>query len=261
MQRFFLKHHILSFLIHLAAEIQRSVWEEQGPDQHGPWGSWDPCCQGGLPEHHQCMCFQPFHLLIISLLISSPQHNLFWSVFSSPTRRNTKPPRTSGSGRQTGPTSWTLPRTLSSRAMWAAASSLEMCVFNLPKCCPSHLVFITGWVQVRQRDYEGLCDPRGGWQVNPPGSEEQWNEQLCKTCLIITCIIKGASPLSNGGQPLNPMFIKLLLRWNTKTSMRRQRASTWPSRTLLKSSTLSLCAISRQRWVNRLNPHYNAHLS
>lgn len=44
------------FFIHLAAEVQRSVWEEQGPDQHGPWGSWDPCCQGGLQEHHQCKC-------------------------------------------------------------------------------------------------------------------------------------------------------------------------------------------------------------
>lgn len=39
-------------VIHLAAEIQRGVREEQGPDQHRPWGSWYPCCQGGLQEHH-----------------------------------------------------------------------------------------------------------------------------------------------------------------------------------------------------------------
>ena len=35
------------------AEVQGSVWEGQGPDQHGPWGFRDPRRQGGLQEHQQ----------------------------------------------------------------------------------------------------------------------------------------------------------------------------------------------------------------
>lgn len=74
----------------------------------------------------------------VSLQISACVHylSLSWhtrvcSGFSLPIRRNTKPPRTSGSGQLTGPTSSTLPRTPCSRAMWAHASSLPyMCTLT-----------------------------------------------------------------------------------------------------------------------------------
>lgn len=69
------------FFIHLAAEVQRSVWEEQGPDQHGPWGSWDPCCQGGLQEHHQCKCLW-WRYREISLSVQCwPKINLTYPLF------------------------------------------------------------------------------------------------------------------------------------------------------------------------------------
>jgi len=35
----------------------------------------------------------------------------------------------------------------------------------------------TGRVQVRQRDDEGMCDSRGGRQVDPPGHEERRDVQ------------------------------------------------------------------------------------
>lgn len=40
-------------MVRPAAEVQGGVREEQSPDQHGPRGSRDPCCQGGLQEHQQ----------------------------------------------------------------------------------------------------------------------------------------------------------------------------------------------------------------
>lgn len=140
--------------------------------------------------------------------------------------------------------------------------ALDIIILYFPKFCCSNLVFIAGWVQIWQREYEGLCDPRGWWQVNSPGSEEQWNEQLCKPwfniAYIITSITKGASVPSSFRLLLNRMCVTPPLRWNTKTSMKRQRVSTWQSRTLLRSSTPSLCAISHQRSVHHfLIPHEN----
>lgn len=109
----------VSFLC--AAEIQRGVREVQSPDQHGPWGPWDPCCQGGLQEHHERKCperqnqktqcqFDSFLTLLCHFL--SP------AGYSSTTRRSTRPPRTSGSGLRTDPTSSTLPRIPCNRVMW-----------------------------------------------------------------------------------------------------------------------------------------------
>lgn len=67
-------------------------------------------------------------------------HTQIFSVFSLTTRRNMKPPRTSGSGQQTDPTLSMLPRTPCNRVMWVGASSsfvwFHVFVFyNIQQCC------------------------------------------------------------------------------------------------------------------------------
>lgn len=114
-------HSMVCYVIYYAAEIQRGVWEEQSPDQHGPWGSWDPCCQGGLQEHHQCKCLKlpnQENMFFFSLWKSDTLDiMLFFPGSSLTTRRNTRPPRTSGSGHRTDQTSSTLPRIPCNRVM------------------------------------------------------------------------------------------------------------------------------------------------
>lgn len=114
-------HSMVCYVTYHAAEIQRGVWEVQSPDQHRPWGSWDPCCQGGLQEHHQCKCpklLNQENMFFFSLWKSDMLDiMLFFPGSSLTTRRNTRPPRTSGSGHQTDRTSSTLPRIPCNRVM------------------------------------------------------------------------------------------------------------------------------------------------
>lgn len=114
----------------LAAEVQGGVREEQSPDQHGPRGSWDPRCQGGLQEHQQRKQLQHDQGLSGELndQIQNTAANTF-SNFSSTTRRSTRRPRTSGSGRPADQTLSTPPKTPCSRAMWVSGPRFKLGFF------------------------------------------------------------------------------------------------------------------------------------
>lgn len=171
-----------------------------------------------------------------------------------------KQPRTSGSGQRTGPTLSMLPRTPCSRAMWVGTSYFNVCHFsNMQHCCSLFFhrhILPTGWVQVRQRDPEGLRDTCGRWQVNLTVHEECWNGQwgkfphsLLETPYLVKTTKGQIVMLKNVMfNVLNCFFFSFAHpRWNINRSMRRKRDTTCLSWTLLKFSMPRLCVFWPQR--------------
>lgn len=123
---------------------------------------------------------------------------------------------------------------------------------NIQHCLPNValIIFPKGWVQVWQRDDEGLCDTCRWWQVNHPGYEKCRNGQLCKSVHIFLVLWYNWRTFSHDKQLDYWVSIVVPSRWNTKRSMKRQRATTCLSRTLLKSSMPKQCALWRPRQVS-----------